>query len=249
MGKTYGYARVSTPTQRLDRQIKNIQDYCSDRKIEKIYTEKYTGTKMDRPQFTKLLKIVEAGDMIIFDSVSRMSRTAAEGYDLYMQLMDQGVELVFIKEPHINTEYYKRMQTKKVEIATTGKKSVDKLVQAVLDAITEFQQEETKEKIRIAFEQAEKEVTDLHQRISEGMKTTQRNNEQLPAAERKQIGRAEGTKIITKKSVEMKERIRKMSKSFDGIMKDKEVIEVLHISRGTYFKYKREMKEEENAEA
>ncbi len=51
MGKIYGYARVSTPTQRLDRQIKNIEEYCKDKKIEKIYAEKYTGTKIERPQF------------------------------------------------------------------------------------------------------------------------------------------------------------------------------------------------------
>ena len=51
MGKIYGYARVSTKNQRLDRQIKNIEDYCKDKKIERIYREKYTGTKMGRPQF------------------------------------------------------------------------------------------------------------------------------------------------------------------------------------------------------
>ena len=49
-GKIYGYARVSTPTQRLDRQIKNIEEYCKDKKIEKIYAEKYTGTKFEAPQ-------------------------------------------------------------------------------------------------------------------------------------------------------------------------------------------------------
>ena len=46
MGKIYGYARVSTKNQRLDRQIKNIEDYCKDKKIEQIYREKYTGTKI-----------------------------------------------------------------------------------------------------------------------------------------------------------------------------------------------------------
>ena len=42
MGKIYGYARVSTKNQRLDRQIRNIADYCKDKKIERIYREKYT---------------------------------------------------------------------------------------------------------------------------------------------------------------------------------------------------------------
>lgn len=63
-----------------------------------------------------------------------------------MQLLHQGVDLMFIKEPHINTEYYKRMQNRKYEIAHTGKKSIDNLIQSVLDAITVFQDEETLEK-------------------------------------------------------------------------------------------------------
>lgn len=241
MGKIYGYARVSTKNQRLDRQIKNIEDYCKDKKIEHIYREKYTGTKMGRPQFQKLLAVVCTGDIIIFDSVSRMSRSADEGYDLYMQLLQEGIDLIFIKEPHINTSYYKEMQSKKTRIASTGKESTDKLIDAIMEAITEFQNEETKEKIRIAFEQAEKEVQDLHVRISEGIRTTQRLNESLPEMQRKQIGQKKGATFETKKAKIMKERIQKMAKDFDGSMKDKEVIEILGISRNTYYKYKKEL--------
>lgn len=241
MGKIYGYARVSTKNQRLDRQIKNIEDYCKDKKIERIYREKYTGTKMGRPQFQKLLAVVCTGDTIIFDSVSRMSRSADEGYDLYMQLLQEGIDLIFIKEPHINTSYYKEMQSKKTKIASTGKESTDKLIDAIMEAITEFQNEETKEKIRIAFEQAEKEVQDLHVRISEGIRTTQRLNESLPEMQRKQIGQKKGATFETKKAKTMKERIQKMAKDFDGSMKDKEVIEILDISRNTYYKYKKEL--------
>lgn len=68
-----------------------------------------------------------------------------------MQLLHQGVDLMFIKEPHINTEYYKRMQNRKYEIAHTGKKSIDNLIQSVLDAITVFQDEETLEKYASHF--------------------------------------------------------------------------------------------------
>ena len=236
MGKIYGYARVSTKNQRLDRQIKNIEDYCKDKKIERIYREKYTGTKMGRPQFKKLLAGVCSGDTIIFDSVSRMSRSADEGYDLYMQLLQEGIDLIFIKEPH-----YKEMQSKKTRIASTGKESTDKLIDAIMEAITEFQNEETKEKIRIAFEQAEKEVQDLHVRISEGIRTTQRLNETLPEEQRKQIGQKKGATFETKKAKTMKEHIQKMAKDFDGSMKDKEVIEILGISRNTYYKYKKEL--------
>lgn len=159
----------------------------------------------------------------------------------YMQLLHQGVDLMFIKEPHINTEYYKRMQNRKYEIAHTGKKSIDNLIQSVLDAITVFQDEETLEKIRIAFQQSEKEVTDLHQRISEGIKIVQRDNPFLPPAKQKQIGQVKGSRLTTKKSKAMKPLIKKMSKAFDGNMCDREIIDILAISRNTFYKYKNEL--------
>ena len=78
-------------------------------------------------------------------------------------------------------------------------------------------------------------MQDLRQRTREGIETARLNG--------KQIGREDGSKVTTKKSVEMKEKIRKMAKSFDGNMTDKEVIETLGIARNTYIKYKKEMKE------
>ena len=52
-----------------------------------------------------------------------MSRTAMEGFELYMALLNKGVDLVFCKEIHINTEYYKKMQAKQLEIVKTGNAS------------------------------------------------------------------------------------------------------------------------------
>jgi len=246
MCKLYGYARVSTQTQRLDRQIRSIIEYAKNRRIEKIYKEKFTGTKLDRPEFNRLLKVVKAGDTIVFDSVSRMARNADEGYKLYMQLMNDGIELVFVNEPSISTSYYKTMQSKKIGIANSGKESVDKLINAVLSALTEFQNDETKEKIKVAFKQAQKEVTDLHTRISAGIQATKANNENLPESQRKQIGRVAGQKVETKKAKDAKAKIRKMSKDFDGNMNDSEILEILSISRNTFYKYKRELKAVEN---
>lgn len=155
--------------------------------------------------------------------------------------MNDGIELVFINEPHISTAYYKNMQAKKISIANSGKASVDKLINTVLEAITEFQNDETKEKIKVAFEQSQKEVDDLHTRIAAGIKATKANNELLPESERKQIGRVTGQRVETKKAKEAKTKIRKMSKDFDGNLSDKEILELLAISRNSYYKYKREM--------
>ena len=74
---TYGYCRISTKKQSIDRQIRNIQEHD---KTANIIQEVYTGTKQDRPEWNKLYKNIKAGDTIIFDSVSRMSRNAEEGF-------------------------------------------------------------------------------------------------------------------------------------------------------------------------
>lgn len=92
-----------------------------------------------------------------------------------------------------------------------------------------------KEQIRIAFEQAEKEVQYLHKRTSEGLLTSKLNG--------KQIGRVAGKKYKTKKEIYCKEIILKNSKDFNGNNNDDEVIKICGISRGSYYKYKRELKD------
>ena len=113
MCTVYGYARVSTLRQKLKRQIDNIK---AARPEAVIVTEKYTGTSIDRPAFTRLVEKLKPGDTVIFDSVSRMSRTAEEGYKLYMDLYQKGINLEFIKEPMINTDVFRQT----AQLAMTG---------------------------------------------------------------------------------------------------------------------------------
>ena len=91
----YGYTRISTPKQNIERQVRNIlKEYPNAR----IVREVYTGTKFQgRKEFDKILKTVKSGDKVIFDSVSRMSRTVEEGFALYKELFARNVELVFLK--------------------------------------------------------------------------------------------------------------------------------------------------------
>ena len=90
----YGYCRISTPKQNLERQIRNIKTAFPN---AIIFTETFTGKTLDRPKFRNLLDSVHTGDTIIFDEISRMSRDAEEGYKTYEKLYSQGVNLVFIK--------------------------------------------------------------------------------------------------------------------------------------------------------
>lgn len=77
----YGYCRISRKQQNMERQIRNIKAIYPE---ALIIQEAFTGTKIEgRKEFEKLLKTVASGDTIVFDSVSRMSRNAADGFALY----------------------------------------------------------------------------------------------------------------------------------------------------------------------
>ena len=182
----YGVARISTGKQNIERQIRNILEKYPNATIVK---ETYTGTKLEgRKDFENLLKILQAGDKLVFDSVSRMSRNSQEGCELYEQLFNKGIIIEFLKEPHINTETYKQAMQSQIDIKlNTGNKATDDLMNTIIEALNKYSLELAKEQIKIAFEQAEKEVQDLHQRTKEGMLTAKLAG--------KQIGRATGTKI------------------------------------------------------
>ena len=221
----YGYCRISTGKQNIERQIRNILKCYPDAIIKQ---EVYTGTKTDgRKVFEQLLKMVKPGDTIVFDSVSRMSRNAEIGFQVYQELYDKGIELVFLKEPHINTETYKRALSN--NIAMTGTKT-----DIILKAINEYLMELAKEQIQLAFEQSEKEVADLHQRTKEGIETARLNG--------KQIGQKSGSTLTTKKSIEAKQGILKYAKSFGGSLTDAECMKLLGIAKNTYYKYKAQLK-------
>ncbi len=224
MCNIYGYARVSTKTQKLQRQIDNIKQYNAN---VIIFSEKYTGTKIEgREEFEKLLKKVKPKDTIIFDSVSRMSRNADEGVKTYFELFEKGVNLVFLKEHYIDTDVYAENLKDKIELQGTDEDEIFKGLNNYFKKLAEKQ-------IRIAFEQAEKEVIDLRQRVKEGI-----------AKSDKKQGIEQGTKLITNKSITMKERMKRQLKDFGGTETDKQFIEDNKISRNTFYKYKKSVVEE-----
>lgn len=228
----YGYCRISTAKQSIERQIRNIK---AEYKDVIIIEEVYTATKIyERKEFNKLLKTVKLGDTIVFDSVSRMSRNAEEGFKLYKELFEKGIELVFLKEQHINTSTYKKALNNNIEMTNTS-------VDYILQGINKYLLALAEEQIKIAFNQAEKEVKDLQQRTKEGLITAKLNG--------KTIGRKQGTKLTTKKSIKAKEQIKKYSKDFQGSLNDTEVIKLIGVARASYYKYKKELTEELQAQA
>ena len=224
--KIYGYCRISTNKQNIERQERNIKAVYPNAKIVK---EAFTGTKLEgREEFNKILKNVKEGDTILFDSVSRMSRNAEEGFKLYKELFNRGVELIFLKEQHINTTTYKKALNNNIEMTGTA-------VDSILKGINEYLMTLAEEQIKIAFEQSEKEVKDLQQRTREGIETARLNG--------KQIGQPKGTKLTTKKSIKAKEDIKKYSKDFNGSLTDVDVMKLIGVAKNTYYKYKKEIVE------
>ena len=227
----YGYCRISKKTQSIERQERNIKEQYPDAAIIK---EAFTGTKIyERKEFSKLLNTVKSGDKIVFDSVSRMSRTADDGVKLYNELFGKGIELVFLKEPYINTEAYRKALNSGIE------KIGNVIADIYIEATNEVIQLLADNQIRIAFEQAEKEVTDLQERTKEGIKTAKING--------KRIGTPKGSILTTKKSIEAKKAIQKHSKDFGGTLNDIECIKLCRINRKTFYKYKKELFESLNS--
>ena len=231
--KLYAYCRVSTERQSMARQIENITEAEGGKyKGAAFYSDKYTGATMARPEWQKLYKRVKAGDTIVFDSVSRMSRDAAEGAAVYEELYERGVNLVFLNEPYCNTDTYKNAAAQSVPMTGTA-------VDCILEGVNKYLMTLAKDQIRIAFEQAEKERKDIGKRVSDGMRAKQ--IEAAKRGESVEYGRKDGATVQTKKSAAAKEIIRKHSKDFGGTLNDADVMKLCGIARNSYYKYKREL--------
>lgn len=117
----FGYARVSTDNQNLDRQVDALKEYGVDR----IYTEKMTGTKKDRPSLNDLRDVIRQDDIIVIESLSRLGRSTKDLLNLIEEFNDKGVSLKSLKE-EIDTS------------TPTGK-----LILTVLSALCQFERDLT----------------------------------------------------------------------------------------------------------
>lgn len=234
--KLYAYARVSTQRQSLKRQIDNITTANNGAYAGALFfSDKFTGSTMDRPEWNRLYKQLKEGDTIVFDSVSRLSRDAESGAALYEELYQKGINLIFLNEPHCNTDCYR--QAAAASIPPTGNEIADIYIEATNKVLMLL----ARNQIAIAFEQAEKERLDICNRVKDGMKAAKEKAARQGIE--KQYGLVSGTKLTTKKSVSAKEIIVKHSKDFNGTLEDPEVIKLCGISRNTYYRYKKQLKD------
>ena len=90
----YGYARVSTKGQAkdgnsLESQIETLKENGA---IE-IYSDSFTGTKTDRPEFNKLLEVLKAGDTLMVTKLDRFARSMTQGSELVNELIKRGIKV------------------------------------------------------------------------------------------------------------------------------------------------------------
>lgn len=213
------YAKAYTLYERVSEKDSNYEDAQTRLgELSEILAEQAKQGKADTEQYMQKHE----------STIKSMQRYY--GYNLYQDLYSRGINLVFLKEHHIDTDTYKGAMRN--QLAMTGEDT-----DLIFQGINAYLLRLAAKQIKLAFEQAQKEVDDLHQRTKEGIQTAKLNG--------KQIGQKQGAKLTTQKSVTAKKFILKNSRTFNGSLDDKECIGYLKIAPNTFYKYKKELRAEQ----
>lgn len=213
MGNYYSYMRISTKEERsmqkFARQEKSLETYAKNNNIEFLVQLKDDASAKDfnRPDWKRLEKLIQSGDTIVFKDISRFTREAEKGYEKYMDLMNKGVELIFIDNPTVSTPYIKQMMNIAQEQAIVAKTALESTVKLLLI---------------VELDRVEKEREILVQRIKQGIEASE-----------KQQGRRPGQ--LDKMSPELHEDIKKYL--VDRSIKQIDLMNKYNISRNTLKKY------------
>lgn len=214
MTNTFGYMRISTKEERglqkYNRQQKALDKYAAEKGIDYIYIAKEdeSGKSFDnRKEWNRLEHLVQSGDTIVFKDISRFTREAEKGYQKYMELLEKGVELIFIDNETISTPYIKQLLNVAEQQNLVAKTSLESTVKLLL--IVELDRAEQERKILIS-------------RIKAGIEASE-----------KQSGRKKGS--VDKLTDELKADIEayKNNRSIKAI----DIMKKHGISRNTFKKY------------
>jgi len=172
MCKVVAYMRISTEEERgkqkFTRQEQAIERWQKENGIEitdrRIYKDDASGKSFDRAAWKELEQDIQTGDTILFKDVCRFTRERDNGYKKYMNLLNKGIEMIFIDNPTLNTEYIKSMQTsakKMKEKNLIGGMTLEFVIQLLL--VTEL-------------DRAEKEREITVKRIKDGIKASDKKS-------------------------------------------------------------------------
>lgn len=165
------YIRVSSDQQDGARQKVNILSRCPD---ALVVEETCTGRTMDRPMWNKIIQSAEGGHIsdIWFDEPSRMGRTAKECFNTYKHLYyDLKINLHFIKSSHISTDVYQKALEGSISAIKikSGDNCADRMINAIMKAIEDYQLDLIEKQIYMAFKHAEDESNNLSMRVKSGI--------------------------------------------------------------------------------
>ena len=215
MGNYFNYQRISTKEERgrqgYNRQEKSINRYAKEHSLEFLMTfrEDASGKSFEnRKEWQKLEALLQTGDTIVFKDISRFTREYEAGYQKYMELMNKGVNLVFIDNSTISTDYIKNM----MEIA---EKQQNRIAQKALEDTIELL-------LLVELDRVEKEREIIVKRIKQGLE-----------ASNKKSGRPRGK--LDKMTEELEADIKKYLT--DRSIKQVDLINKHGVSRNTLKKY------------
>lgn len=150
----YSYERISTKEDRkkqtYNRQTIALKKYAEENKIQYLieFREDVSGKDfIHRTEWNKLEAIVKAGDTIVFKDISRFTREAENGYKKYMELMERGINLIFIDNPTVSTDYIKQLLDIAKAQNLVAKTSLESTIKLLL--IVELDRVEQERKILI----------------------------------------------------------------------------------------------------
>lgn len=169
MGNYFNYQRISTKEERgrqgYNRQEKSINRYAKEHSLEFLMTfkEDASGKSFEnRKEWQKLEALLQTGDTIVFKDISRFTREYEAGYQKYMELMNKGVNLVFIDNSTISTDYIKSM----MEIA---EKQQNRIAQKALEDTIELL-------LLVELDRVEKEREIIVKRIKQGLEASDKKS-------------------------------------------------------------------------
>ncbi len=212
MGRYYGYMRISTDTERQNygRQIKALSKYEKDNNIKfhRIFKEEKSGKSFEtRDELSFLESILQPGDTVVFKDLFRFTREAENGYEKYMEWFYRDINMVFLDNPTVNTDYIRQMMKTAAEqdlVTRTAMESIIKLL------------------IIVELDRGQKHREYISQSIKDGI-----------AASSKKSGRREGQ--LDKLTPELKKDIEKYL--VDRRITQSELVAKHKISRNTLKKY------------
>lgn len=170
---TIFYMRISTKEtndkQSYARQKKSLMAYAKNNKLDYneryVYKDDVTGATFNRKEWLELEKNLHSGDTIVFKEISRFTRQAEEGYEKYMELMLKGVNLVFLDNPTISTDYIKQLMHIAEEQDLVAKTALENTVKLLLI---------------VELDRVQKEREIIVKRIKDGLDATDKKSGRKP---------------------------------------------------------------------